>query len=55
MLLVFQHVHIHISKKKSISRGRRLKFSCTHYQSSLGWQAHCKSKCRFYDSKFLSI
>lgn len=56
MLLGFQHAHIHIPNMKSISQGSRLKFSHTHFQSSPGWQADCKSKCRFYDAvlSFLS-
>lgn len=47
MLLVLQHAHIHVSKKKSNSRGSRIKFSCIHFPSSTGWQAHWKSNCRF--------
>lgn len=49
MVLVSRHAHIHVSNKKSTSQGSGLQL-CTRFQSSPGWQAHCKSKCRFYDT-----
>lgn len=53
---LFFSMHVfHISKKKSNSWGSRIKFSCTHFQSSPGWQAHWKSNCGFYNSVVLPI